>query len=962
MKPLTFRLQLKPWRLLQPCGTFRHRSNLRALSTSTAHTRPDFQAIDAKWQKQWQATRLGLASAKEAPKSYILPMFPYPSGTLHMGHVRVYTIADVLARYQRMQGKDVLYPMGWDAFGLPAENAAIERGVDPAEWTIRNISKMKDQLQAMNGGFDWSREFMTCDPEFYKHTQHIFLMLHKRGLAYQAESFVNYDPVDRTVLANEQVDNDGFSWRSGAKVEKKLLKQWYLRITEFKEALLKDLDYLGENNKWPERVLAMQRNWLGRSEGTLIKFQIKTRVGWENAEGSVGVFTTRADTLFGVQYIALSLSHPIIANLALKYPELQSFLNLAPSLPADTKTGFLLPDVYALNPLSALSDPPEHVCEPLPVYVAPYVLNDYGEGAVMGVPGHDTRDHTFWKQNRGTEAIRQVIISTKHPDDAEPTQMEHKIQDAPFLSYGVLSTACGKLGGLTSADASIKIISALKSAGDFAEPANSWRLRDWLISRQRYWGTPIPIIHCSSCGAVPVPIDQLPVELPKLEESWFLRKGGNPLESAVHWVNTTCPNCGRHAKRDTDTMDTFVDSSWYFMRFPSILNPHEPFSPDVTDVILPVDVYIGGVEHAILHLLYARFLSKFLASTPLWPSGGGLENKGEPFKKLITQGMVHGKTFSDPVTGRFLKPEEIDFSDPATPKIKLTGETPTISWEKMSKSKHNGVDPQSCIHRYGADATRAHILFQAPIGEVLQWEEDRIVGIHRWFGRIWRLVQDVSSATASKSGNSKELTHTIPPPSLPSLSPSEKPIWISIQDTIASVKTAFSTTYTLNTAVSDLIKLTNSLTASPITITNLPLAYHGTSALLRMLAPIAPAFAEECWELLHSSSPLVPESSIFHHPFPVREDVPASDMQTCSVQENGKLRLALSIQKPPEELLGKGREEELREWVVRQIEGTDEGGRWLRGRKGKEEGREGRQAGWKRVVCVKGGRTVNFVG
>ncbi|KAL9118097.1 MAG: hypothetical protein Q9187_005362 [Circinaria calcarea] len=872
-----------------------------------------------------------------------------------MGHLRVYTIADVLARYQQMQGKHVMYPMGWDAFGLPAENAAIERGVEPAAWTIQNISKMKDQLRAMNGGFDWSSEFMTCDPDFYKHTQHIFLMLHKRGLAYQAESFVNYDPVDRTVLANEQVDVNGFSWRSGAKVEKRLLKQWYLRITDFKEALLKGLDYLGEDKKWPERVLAMQRNWLGRSEGARIKFQIKTNVGREKAKESVVVFTTRPDTLFGVQYIALSVSHPIVARLAPRYPELQSFLNMAPSLPTDTKTGFILPEIYALNPLCLLNNSSEHVREPLPVYVVPYVLNDYGEGAVMGVPGHDTRDHAFWMQNGGKEAIRQVILSTKLLVDAKPAQVGNKIQDVPFLSHGILSASCGELAGLTSADASTKIISALRSAGNFAEPAESWRLRDWLVSRQRYWGTPIPIVHCSSCGAIPVPIDQLPVELPKLEGSWFLRKGGNPLDSAPHWVNTTCPSCGEHAKRDTDTMDTFVDSSWYFMRFPSAHVSHEPFSPDLTDSMLPVDIYIGGVEHAILHLLYARFLSKFLASTPLWPSGGGPKNKGEPFQKLITQGMVHGKTFSDPETGRFLKLEEVDLSDPLTPKIKLTGKVPNISWEKMSKSKHNGVDPKTCIEKYGADATRAHMLFQAPIGEVLQWEEDRIVGIHRWFGRIWRLVADVSFAT-SKNQDHIGATNRIPWPSLSSLLNTEKAIWITLQDTIASVSTAFSTTYTLNTAVSDLIKLTNTLTASPLT--NIPLAYHATSALLRMLAPIAPAYAEECWELLHPpSSPPLPKVSIFQHPFPTPEDVPVSETQTCSVQENGKLRFTVEITRPPAELLGEGKEERFKEWVLGQIEGTEEGARWLRSRREREGGK-----GWKRVVCVRGGRTVNFVG
>ena len=742
-------------------------------------------------------------------------------------------------------------------------------------------------------------------------------------------------------------------------MEKVNLKQWFLRITAFKEDLLMDLDRLGEGKKWPERVLAMQRNWLGKSEGACITFQLQGIPGSNDCHHPVEVFTTRADTLFGVQYIALSLSHPIVIPLAQKHPELLSFLDVAATLPKDTKTGFLLPNIHAINPLSLLRNVPEHVQKLLPVYVAPYVLQDYGKGAVMGVPGHDVRDHAFWKQNRGDKRIVQAILPTQATELRSREESELGVGDDPYTTLGYLSSCCGDLAGLSSSEASRKILEDLRTIGSHAETTETWKLRDWLISRQRYWGTPIPVVHCSSCGAVPVPIEQLPVKLPELRESWFRGKVGNPLESASNWVNTECPTCGGAAKRDTDTMDTFVDSSWYFMRFPDAHNEQRPFSPDVANAMLPVDIYVGGVEHAILHLLYARFISKFLATTPLWPSAGGVNNNGEPFKNVITQGMVHGKTFSDPVTGRFLKPGELDRTDPESPKIKQTGQIPTISWEKMSKSKYNGIDPQSCYKRYGADVTRAHMLFQAPIGDVLQWEEERIVGIQRWFGRLWRLVEEISFIIPRATDtNDKE---TIPPlSSTSSLSEAETQLWTSVQTTIISVTISCSKTYALNTVISDLIKLTNTLSSTPFS--NPSLSYHSLNALLRMLAPIAPAFASECWERLHTSSaPSLPDTistNIFSQPFPTPDQNTLADstvllFQTCAVQENGRLRFSVAIPKAPEELLDKGKEDALKEWVLAQVEKTEEGGRWLSGRK---------ERVWKRVVVVRGGRTVNFVG
>ncbi|KAH0542402.1 hypothetical protein FGG08_003157 [Glutinoglossum americanum] len=873
-----------------------------------------------------------------------------------MGHLRVYTIADVLARFKQMQGYDVIHPMAWDAFGLPAENAAIERGIDPEEWTRGNIAKMKEQLMEMNGSWDWTREFMTCDPSFYKHTQRIFLLLHEHGLAYQAESLVNYDPVDKTVLANEQVDSNGCSWRSGAKVEKRRLKQWFLRITAFKEALLEDLDLLAKDGKWPERVMSMQKNWLGRSKGARVRFSINTANGGVTfGPAEAMCFTTRPDTLFGVQYLALGVDHPLVVRLAKSSPELQSFLDTAPTLPPDSKAGYLLEGVQATNPLAFLDDTPNIVKEPLPVYVAPYVIGDYGYGAVMGVPGHDNRDSAFWRENRGTDPIRKTVAPASSKDLSSESD--------PFCGHGVLTSQCGQFAGLPSLEASEKIVSELHKFGaDLGQSVESWKIRDWLISRQRYWGTPIPMIHCGDCGAVPVPKDQLPVELPKLEGGWLRGKGGNPLQDVPEWVNTKCPSCGGPAQRDTDTMDTFVDSSWYFTRF---LDPHNsaaPFSAQSAEASLPVDIYIGGVEHAILHLLYARFISKFLATTPLWPSGGGLANKGEPFGKLITQGMVHGKTYTDPTTGRFLKPTELDLvTDLRSPKFVLpNGEraSASVSYEKMSKSKHNGVDPGACIRRHGADATRAHILFSAPVSEVLEWDEGKIVGVQRWFGRVWRVVGEVKeeldrSAAAQQTQQSPPSSEQANPASIISPLPATNThLQTTLHQTIQHVTTSLESAHSLNTTVSSLMELTNTIlsthpTSPPQT------TYQALSTLLRLLFPIAPAFSSECWEILHlppshgQKNPITTTNDILHAPWPTIDPaLVTSTVQTeltCAVQVNGKLRFVTTLN--PGGLEG----EALRDWLVATLEGAEEGKKWLGGRKAK------------RVVVVRGGRVVNFV-
>lgn len=970
-------------RTVKPCtSTFQPSlgCSRRALATATAAAaskskKLDILAIENKWKARWQEdgatigagnTVAGTADGK--PKSYILSMFPYPSGTLHMGHLRVYTISDVLARFYRMRGHDVLHPMGWDAFGLPAENAANERGVSPAGWTTDNIARMKEQLQSISTSFNWDRELTTCSPEFYEHTQRIFLMLYEKRLAYQAEAMVNYDPVDKTVLANEQVDANGYSWRSGAKVEKKMLKQWFFRITEFKEQLLEDLDSLAGG--WPERVLSMQRNWLGKSYGAKIKFPLVVE-GDNGKNFDINVFTTRPDTLYGVEYLALALDHPVVLDAAKKDAALQKFLDEAATLPADSKVGYKLENASVTNPLHVIDKESPHLARRLPVYVAPYVLSDYGEGAVMGVPGHDSRDFLFFKENANPSSIpvilraEQASATGTNPDASEVPVDEAK----PFTQEGFLTTRCGKYHGLHSREAGNMITTDLKATGraDFVE---QWRLRDWLISRQRYWGTPIPIIHCNDCGPQPVPVGDLPVKLPELEGNWLKENRGNPLETSEEWISTNCPSCGGQARRDTDTMDTFVDSSWYYLRFLDAANERKPFSPAVAR---PVDIYIGGVEHAILHLLYARFIYKFLSQSDLFPEiarTGDLAVPPEPFKTLLSQGMVHGKTYTEPSTGRFLLPAELDLSNPDKPVIKETGATPHMSFEKMSKSKHNGVDPTTCVSKYGADATRAHVLFSAPVSEVLEWDETKIVGIERWFSRVWKLVVDTEQSLNSSSYRVRQkdllagtgLAESLEP--LHGLTDSDAEAILSSHRAVGSVTNCIEANpYGLNTVISDLTKLTNSLLSS--TPASPHILYLSVSSLLHLLAPVAPALSSECWEILHSSIVVEKPHSeskiprILDCPWPTppltteqADILSARGGQVVAVQINGKLRFTVTI---PRMLSPTTMDSDVMEQdcIMTRILETEEGRLWLRERNDWEKRR--------RVIVVKGGKLVNIV-
>ncbi|KAF5573585.1 leucyl-tRNA synthetase mitochondrial [Fusarium pseudoanthophilum] len=906
----------------------------------------DLISIDEKWRQKWresqETSKVSEKGTDGQDKHYVLPMFPYPSGTLHLGHLRVYSIADVVARFRTLRGEKVMLPMGWDAFGLPAENAAIERGVAPEKWTRSNMAKMKEQLELMNGSWDWGRELSTCDPGFYKHTQKLFLMLHERGLAYQAEAEVNWDPVDKTVLANEQVDANGNSWRSGVKVEKRKLKQWFFRISEFREALLEELEALAKENAWPERVLAQQKNWLGKSTGASVKFPVLAM--GHDIHAAIEVFTTRPDTLFGVQYVALAASHPIVAKLAASDPELQAFIDTIPGLPADSKVGYLLPRLRAINPLAYHEETPDATKVSLPVYVAPYVLGDYGEGAVMGVPGHDLRDNAFWKEHHYDVPVRQVLSAS---EDESTTAMKNE----PFVEHGVMTEHSGSFKGKNSVAAGEEIVKLLEKA-DLAKAVEKWRLRDWLISRQRYWGTPIPIIHCDSCGPIPVPDEQLPVKLPDVD--WAETRNGSPLESSPEFVNTTCPKCNGPARRDTDTMDTFVDSSWYYARFADPHNQEQLFSPEAGRT-LPVDTYIGGIEHAILHLLYSRFIFKFLASTSLLPQYNEETYKSaEPFKRLITQGMVHGRTYINPDNGRFLKPDEVDLTDPNQPKVVSSGKTADVSFEKMSKSKYNGVDPSEFISKYGADATRAHMLFQAPVGDVLNWDEAKISGITRWLQRLHDQIVAIASETSDQTTTSREYLvekhKSLGYASTEELKQwdAEAAIWRHLQRTITSITTSYEEVYSLNTVVSDLMILTNTLAendaASPI------VKHEAACALISMMAPITPAFAEECWALLRPSASSIFSSTSFPVPDNSLAELVRPRIQPCAVQVNGKVRGVVDIPAPPADLSG----DELRDWMVKEILATKEGAARF------SEGPYDLRAA-KRAIPVRGGKTINFV-
>jgi len=767
-------------------------------------------AIEEKWQQTW--AELGLDQTptdSTKPKFYALSMFPYPSGSLHMGHVRNYVITDVIARLKRMQGYRVLHPMGWDAFGLPAENAAIDRGIPPAKWTYQNIAQMRQQLQRLGLSIDWQREVTTCSPDYYKWTQWIFLQFLKAGLAYQKEAAVNWDPIDQTVLANEQVDNEGRSWRSGAKVERKLLRQWFFKITDYAEQLLNDLEQL---TGWPERVKLMQANWIGKSVGAYLEFPI---VGMDE---KIGVYTTRPDTVYGVTYVVLAPEHPLTrsvttsnqqAAVAAFIQEVSAQSELERTAEDKPKRG-IPTGGKAVNPFTG---------EEIPIWIADYVLYEYGTGAVMGVPAHDARDFKFAKEKN--LPIKVVIV----PEGDASTPLA-----AAYTEPGIVVNS-SQFDGMASTEAKQAIVQYAEKQG-FGSSRVQYRLRDWLISRQRYWGAPIPVIHCPSCGIVPVPDADLPVQLP--EDVEFTGRGVSPLAQMESWVNVPCPTCRTSAKRETDTVDTFVDSSWYFLRYPDAKNEQQVFDPAKTNDWMPVDQYVGGIEHAILHLLYSRFFTKVLRDSPGGDSSAsrGLLNFNEPFQRLLTQGMVQGTTYKNPNTGKYIPSAQVNPTEPKDPE---TGERLEVFYEKMSKSKYNGVDPQEVLAKYGADTARMFILFKAPPEKDLEWEDADVEGQFRFLNRVWRLVREFSGQLRAVSTQQAQL------------SKAEKDLRRAIHTAIKEVTEDLEGEYQFNTAVSELMKLSNALADAPCK--DSPIYAEGIQTLIVLLAPFAPHITEELWHL-----------------------------------------------------------------------------------------------------------------
>ncbi|EGW30559.1 nuclear encoded mitochondrial leucyl-tRNA synthetase [Spathaspora passalidarum NRRL Y-27907] len=845
----------------------------------TSNGRIDFSKLEAKWVAKWkqQSPDGSLHPTKHLDNHdtskktfYSLSMFPYPSGVLHMGHLRVYTISDVVARFKRLRGYKVIHPMGWDAFGLPAENAAIERGIDPSEWTETNIAKMKSQMSNFLADFDWDREVNTSSPEYYKWTQKIFLMLFEKGLAYRQEAEINWDPVDMTVLANEQVDSEGKSWRSGAIVEKKLLRQWFIGITKYANELNRDLETL---DGWPEKVKLMQRNWIGESHGAEISFPIE---GYSNVE----VFTSRPDTLFSVQFLALALNHPIVTELAKQDGELAKFINGTYEL--NSKAGYKLP-IKASIPIDVNNNKSEKY--DIPIYAAPYVIGSYGHGAVMGCPGHDDRDFEFWKLHEPTKQAIQVVAPTKQDVTNPYTEKAGTLQDSSVLPTGIADL--GNYRGKSVKEA-MKLIVKNLEGHSLGKPTTNYRIRDWLISRQRYWGAPIPIIHCDDCGPVAVPDEQLPVVLPPTEGKHFGK--GNPLANIDSFVNCECPSCGKPSKRETDTMDTFMDSSWYFFRYLDPNNQKLPIGKEASKD-MPVDLYIGGVEHAILHLLYSRFISKFLNDYGLW---NGEQCKSEPFSKLITQGMVHGKTFSDPDNGRFLKPDELDYSDPANPVVKSMGKTPLVTYEKMSKSKYNGADPGECIAKYGADATRAHMLFSAPISDVLNWNEEQISGIDRWLNRVVQLgetIKELPVHDGAKQGtlsqHELELNGKV---QLAEFNHNELTLYNDVSGYVSRIAKSIEIDFSFNTIISDMMKMSNAIgdAVKSDSEYSTDLIVDSYKKLLICMSSVTPATAEEGWEIINSSNGSEVES-IFYQSYPECQPI-ESTTQQYNIFINGKMR------------------------------------------------------------------------
>ncbi len=814
-----------------------------------SNERYNVKETEAKWQQAWdEADCFAAAPPGDKPKYYVLEMFPYPSGRIHMGHVRNYTMGDVVARYKMARGFNVLHPMGWDAFGLPAENAAMERKIHPRDWTYENIATMRGQLKALGLSIDWSREIATCHPGYYAHQQTLFLDFLEAGLAYKKESLVNWDPVDQTVLANEQVI-DGRGWRSGAVVEKRTLSQWFFKITAFADDLLERLETM---ERWPERVRLMQRNWIGRSSGAFITFELEGR------DEKLEVYTTRPDTIFGMTFGALSPNHPLTASLAETDSELADFVALCNSeatneeaIETAEKRGYDT-GIRVRHPFIADKS--------VPLYVANFVLMDYGTGAIFGCPGHDQRDMDFARKY-GLEVFPVVL-----PAEIDPAGYE--LGDEAYLGEGRIVNS-GFLDELTVEDAKAKVIERFEADG-IGRGAIQYRLRDWGVSRQRYWGCPIPVIHCEDCGIVPVPKADLPVLLP---DDVSFDKPGNPLDHHPTWKQVDCPRCGKPARRDSDTMDTFVDSSWYFARFCSP-RAERPVERADVDYWLPVDQYIGGIEHAILHLLYSRFYTRAMRR-------GDHLDLDEPFAGLFTQGMVCHETYRDE-KGAWLYPEQVrkDAGGATT----LEGGRPvTIGRsESMSKSKRNVIDPEAIIATYGADTARLFMLSDSPPDRDLEWTDAGVEGAYRFVNRVWRLVGDAAARCPSAQSFDSGLPSAFGESAMDLRRKAHKAI-AAVTEDIDS--------FHFNRAVARLYELANAISAFEADGEGDLWALRETAeTLLRLAAPMIPHVAEELWQSLGRDGLLVTQ------PWPEADStLTIEESVTVAVQVNGKLRTTLSL-------------------------------------------------------------------
>lgn len=808
------------------------------------------QEVQAYWQEK-QSFKVTEDPDKE--KFYCLSMFPYPSGRLHMGHVRNYTIGDVVSRYQRMKGKNVLQPMGWDAFGLPAENAAIKNNVPPAAWTYDNINYMRNQLNSLGFGYDWSREIATCHPDYYRWEQWFFIKLYEKGVVYKKNAEVNWDPVDQTVLANEQVI-DGRGWRSGALVERREIPQWFLKITDYAEELLNDIDKLEE---WPEKVRTMQRNWIGRSKGVELDFQVDGR------EDKLTVFTTRPDTLMGVSYAAVAAQHPLALEAAVSNPEIQAFIDRC----ANTKVAEA--DMATMEKEGI--DTGFRVIHPItgdlvPLWIANFVLMSYGSGAVMAVPGHDQRDWEF-AQKYGLD-IKQVI----QPNNGG----EIDLTKEAFTEKGTLVNS-GEFDGLTS-EAAFDAIADKLSANNQGSVQVNYRLRDWGVSRQRYWGTPIPMINCKDCGPVPVPEADLPVVLPT--DIQFDASGGSPIKKMPEFYESTCSKCGKPAHRETDTFDTFMESSWYYARY-ACRDENSKMLNKAADYWTPVDQYIGGIEHAILHLLYSRFFHKLMRDE-------GLVSSDEPFKRLLTQGMVVAETYyREADNGRidYFAPADIEVERDSKGKViaaksKTDGKPVEIGGiEKMSKSKNNGVDPQTLINEFGADTVRLFTMFASPPDQSLEWSDSGVEGANRFLRRFWKSV-----STHLAQGE-------VAPLDKGKLSSEQRDLRRKIHETLKKVDDDYGRRYTFNTAIAAVMELQNAISKlDDSDDQSRAVTREALSLSTIMLAPIAPHICHKVWQEFGHEEAVIDAQ----WPSVDKEALTRSSIEMV-VQVNGKLRGKIEV-------------------------------------------------------------------